>query len=143
MFSLSFEPIIPLNLRESLTDSTTGAFVSFEGIVRNHNDGKQILSLDYEAYPDLCQAEAQKIFDEAYAQFPISKARCVHRTGHLNVGDMAVWVGVSASHRDEAFKACRYIIDEIKKRLPIWKKETTNAGDSGWINCERASTTTP
>jgi molybdopterin synthase catalytic subunit/adenylyltransferase/sulfurtransferase len=63
----------------------------------------------------------------------------VHRIGALQVGELAVWVGVSAAHRDEAFRACRYIIDEVKHRLPIWKKEHYLNGDSGWVNCERCA----
>jgi molybdopterin synthase catalytic subunit len=66
-------------------------------------------------------------------------AACVHRVGDLRVGELAVWVGVSAPHRDEAFRACRYIIDEVKHRVPIWKKEHYVNGDSGWVNCERCA----
>ena len=73
---------------------------------------------------------------EAAERFPIENASCIHRVGELDIGDLAVWVGVSAGHRDEAFKACRYIIDEIKHRVPVWKKEHYEGGDSGWVNCE-------
>ena len=69
----------------------------------------------------------------------MTRAACVHRVGTLGLGDIAVWVGVSAAHRDEAFRACRFIIDEVKHRLPIWKKETYVNGDSGWVNCERCA----
>ena len=72
-------------------------------------------------------------------RFPYLEARCVHRIGLLEIGECAVWVGVAAKHRDEAFMACRYIIDEIKHRLPIWKKEHYVNGDSGWVNCERCA----
>ena len=67
------------------------------------------------------------------------RAACEHRLGDLAIGEVAVWVGVSAPHRDEAFRACRYIIDEVKHRLPIWKKEHYVNGDSGWVNCERCA----
>jgi molybdopterin synthase catalytic subunit len=76
---------------------------------------------------------------EAIARFGVARAACVHRVGELAVGELAVWVGVSAPHRDEAFRACRYIIDEVKHRLPIWKKEHYLDGDSGWVNCERCA----
>ena len=76
---------------------------------------------------------------EAMAKHPYLEARCIHRTGLLEIGDLAVWVGVAAPHRDEAFRACRYIIDELKVRLPIWKKEHYVDGDSGWVNCERCA----
>jgi len=73
------------------------------------------------------------------ARFGLDHAECVHRTGALEIGDVAVWVGVSAAHRGEAFDACRHIIDEIKHRVPIWKKEYYTDGDSGWVNCERCA----
>src|SRR5262245_30139370 len=76
---------------------------------------------------------------EAVERFGIEHASCVHRLGNLAIGDMAVWVGASARHRHEAFLACRYIIDEVKHRVPIWKKEHYANGDSGWVNCERCA----
>ena len=82
---------------------------------------------------------SEKVLAEAQARFPFLEARCVHRVGLLEIGECAVWIGVAAKHRDEAFKACRYIIDEIKVRLPIWKKEHYADGDSGWVNCERCA----
>jgi molybdopterin synthase catalytic subunit len=83
--------------------------------------------------------EGERIVAEAIARFGAARAACVHRVGELAVGELAVWVGVSAPHRDEAFRACRYIIDEVKHRLPIWKKEHYLDGDSGWVNCERCA----
>ena len=76
---------------------------------------------------------------ETKERFKILETRCVHRVGKLNVGDMAVWVGVISRHRDEAFIACRYIIDELKARVPIWKKEYYADGESGWVNCPGCS----
>jgi molybdopterin synthase catalytic subunit len=73
------------------------------------------------------------VFDVAINHFEITNALCVHRIGALEIGDLAVWIGVSAPHRDASFKACRYIIDEVKIRLPIWKKELYVDGDSGWL----------
>ena len=134
MFQLSSHPLETINLKENLSCKTAGAFATFEGLVRNHNEGKTVTSLEYEAHEVLCRKEAEKIFAEAHKKFPIIGAKCFHRIGKLNIGEMAVWVGVTAAHRDEAFKACRFIIDEIKTRLPIWKKEFYADGDSGWIN---------
>lgn len=91
--------------------------------------------LEYEAYGELAKKEAQKILQEASQRFSVLNARCVHRIGTLAVADMAVWVGVTSVHRDEAFQACRYIIDEVKKRVPIWKKEHYIDGSSSWVNC--------
>ena len=134
MFTLSNQPIDSIQLKNSLTSPSAGACVTFEGIVRNHNDNRSVVMLEYEAFDELCRTEGQKIMDEAKAQFPVLQVRCVHRTGKLKIGDAAVWVGVSSAHRDEAFKACRYIIDAVKQRLPIWKKEFYADGDSGWVN---------
>ena len=77
--------------------------------------------------------------DLAIARFGVAHAACLHRVGELGIGELAVWVGVSAPHRHEAFLACRYIIDEVKQRVPIWKKEHYLSGDSGWVNCERCA----
>ncbi len=111
----------------------------FEGWVRNQNDGREVERLEYEVYEPLAIIEGEKVLDEAQQRFPHINAVCVHRSGLLDIGECAVWVGVSAAHRDEAFKACRFIIDEIKTRLPIWKKEHYVDGDSGWVNCERCA----
>ena len=133
------QPIDPSALRESLADPGAGGFCVFEGWVRNRNEGRAVRRLEYEAYEPVAVAEAERVIAEAMQQFPFISARCVHRVGMLEIGDLAVWVGVAAAHRDEAFKACRYIIDEIKVRLPIWKKEHYVDGDSGWVNCERCA----
>lgn len=135
-FSLSTTPLFSTALREHFVSNQAGAFVSFEGWVRDHNNGQSVVGLEYEAMASVCEKESKKIFEEVKNQFDIIDVECVHRTGALKIGDMAVWVGVLAAHRDDAFKACRYIIDEVKHRLPIWKKEFYTGGDSGWINCE-------
>ncbi|MGC3982028.1 MAG: molybdenum cofactor biosynthesis protein MoaE [Steroidobacteraceae bacterium] len=123
-------------LQVTLNHPTAGGFVAFEGWVRNHNEGQPVLRLEYEAFAELAVKEGQRIVDEALKKFGITGAVCVHRVGLLEIGDMAVWVGVAAAHRGAAFDACRYIIDEVKQRVPIWKKEHYASGDSGWINCE-------
>ena len=87
----------------------------------------------------LANKEGERIVKEAIERFGVLKAACVHRVGSLAIGDIAVWVGVSSKHRAEAFAACRYIIDEVKHRVPIWKKEHYVNGDSGWVNCERCA----
>jgi molybdopterin synthase catalytic subunit len=80
--------------------------------------------------------EGERILAEARERFTAARVVCVHRVGVLQLGDIAVWVGVSAHHREAAFAACRYVIDEVKSRVPIWKKEFYSSGDSGWVNCE-------
>lgn len=136
---ISPHPIVPGELGAALTEPGAGAFVGFEGRVRNRNEGRAVERLEYEAYAPLAEKEGARIIAEACERWPILSARCVHRTGMLEIGDYAVWVGVVSPHRDEAFAACRYIIDEVKVRLPIWKKEYYTDGDSGWVNCERCA----
>lgn len=139
MFKLAVHPLETLNLSEGLTGQNAGAFVSFEGRVRKYNGGKTVRALEYEAYELLCENEAVKILEETYRQFDILTAKCVHRVGIVKPDEMSVWIGVIAEHRDAAFKACRYIIDQVKFRLPIWKKEYYEDGHSGWLANEPVS----
>lgn len=135
MFELTQTEIDPSRQSSNLSDPGAGAFATFEGRVRDNNEGKDVTALSYEAYDKLALTEAQKILQEARDRFGILKAQAIHRTGDLKIGDIAVWVGVSSPHRKEAFAACQYIIDEIKHRLPIWKKETYKDGTYEWVNC--------
>jgi molybdopterin/thiamine biosynthesis adenylyltransferase/molybdopterin synthase catalytic subunit/rhodanese-related sulfurtransferase len=141
-FSFTREKIDEAALRTQLLDPTAGGYASFEGWVRNHNEGLAVRHLEYEAFEPLAIKEGERIVAEAITRFGIEHAACVHRIGDLAIGEMAVWVGVSARHRAEAFAACRYIIDEVKHRVPIWKKEHYENGDSGWVNCERCAAPT-
>jgi molybdopterin synthase catalytic subunit len=136
-FSFSRSVLVPAELACSLADEACGALVTFEGRVRNHSEGRSVLRLEYEAYESLGVTEGTRIMEEAKARFGIVSVRCVHRLGRLELGELAVWVGVSAHHRGEAFAACRYVIDQVKDRVPIWKKEFYAGGDSGWVNCEK------
>lgn len=138
-FRFSRTPLDVAALRSALADPACGGYAAFEGWVRDHNEGQRVRHLEYEAYEALAVREAERIIAEAMTRFGVAHAACAHRVGDLAVGELAVWVGVSAAHRDEAFRACRYIIDEIKHRLPIWKKEHYAGGDSGWVNCERCA----
>jgi molybdopterin synthase catalytic subunit len=138
-FELTRESIDPALLQGPLRDPVCGGYASFEGWVRDANEGHSVRALDYEAFEPLAQREGERILHEARERFGVAHALCAHRVGELGVGDLAVWVGVSAPHRHEAFLACRYIIDEVKHRLPIWKKEHYQNGDSGWVNCERCA----
>jgi adenylyltransferase/sulfurtransferase len=135
-FGFASDAIDPVQLRAALAHPGAGGYAGFEGWVRDHNDGRHVRHLEYEAYASLATSEGERIVDEAIARFGVLAAACVHRVGDLAIGDVAVWVGVSSAHRAEAFAACRYIIDEVKHRLPIWKKEHYVDGDSGWVNCE-------
>ncbi|MFC3551220.1 molybdenum cofactor biosynthesis protein MoaE [Lysobacter cavernae] len=133
-FALADTPFDTATLRAQLLDERVGGYASFEGWVRNHNDGRDVRGLRYEAYAALAAVEGERVLAEAMAQFTILDARCVHRIGDLAIGELAVWVGVSAAHRDAAFAACRYIIDEVKARVPIWKHERYDDGDAGWLH---------
>lgn len=143
MFRLTEQPIEPNTLRTTLADKRSGALATFEGWVRDHNDGKQVTALAYEAYSELAMKEGERILREAVSRFDVHTASCVHRTGPLQVGDIAVWVGVSSAHRAAAFAACQFIIDEIKKSVPIWKREEYADGRVQWVNCAHQSGTAP
>jgi molybdopterin synthase catalytic subunit len=138
-FSFSHSALQPDLYRADLADPAAGGYSSFEGWVRNHNEGLAVTSLEYEAFEALANKEGERIVQDAIQRFSVLKAACVHRVGALGLGELAVWVGVSSRHRSEAFAACRYIIDEVKHRVPIWKKEHYVNGDSGWVNCERCA----
>jgi sulfur-carrier protein adenylyltransferase/sulfurtransferase len=139
LFSFSSVALKADFYRQMLADPAAGGYASFEGWVRNHNEGHAVTRLEYEAFEALAVKEGETIVAEALEKFGVINAACVHRVGSLAIGDMAVWVGVSSRHRAEAFAACRYIIDEVKHRVPIWKKEHYVTGDSGWVNCERCA----
>ena len=139
VFEFSDRPLAVDRLRAALEDPSCGGFASFEGWVRDHNEGRAVARLEYEAYAELAVKEGERIVKEAVERFGVRRAACVHRLGTLALGELAVWVGVASAHRGEAFAACRYIIDEVKHRVPIWKKEYYTDGDSGWVNCERCA----
>lgn len=136
MFSISSEPLNRDELHQTLAENKAGAIVVFEGWVRNHNEGKQVSSLEYQVYRELAQKEGAKILEDARVKFNLHGVLSVHREGHLKLGDIAIWIGATASHRDDAFKATRYIIDEIKHRLPVWKKEHYVSQKAEWVFCK-------
>lgn len=132
-FAIAVAAIDATALRQRLEDAGAGAVVTFEGTVRNHSAGRPVLRLAYEAFSPLAVKEGERILAEARERFAIARIACTHRTGTLAIGEVAVWVGVAAAHRGAAFDACRYVIDELKQRVPIWKKEFYSDGESGWI----------
>ena len=136
-FEIGTGAIDPPALQASLRSDAAGACASFEGWVRNVNEGEPVTALEYETHAEIAATEGLAVLNEALERFDIIAVRCVHRVGLLEIGDCAVWVGVSAGHRGPAFDACRYVIDEIKHRLPIWKKEHYVNGESGWVNCAK------
>ncbi|MDJ0654545.1 MAG: molybdenum cofactor biosynthesis protein MoaE [Xanthomonadales bacterium] len=136
MFEICTGSVDSTRLARELADPACGGYATFEGWVRNHHEGRSVSGLEYEVYEPLAVKEGETVLAEALERFDINRAACIHAQGALDIGELAVWVGVSAPHRDAAFDACRYIIDQIKIRLPIWKKEFYVEGDSGWVNCE-------
>ena len=138
-FQITSELIDLQAFREQLQDHQCGAYVQFDGWVRNHNEGQKVLQLEYEVYEPLAIKEGSRIIDEAMERFGVSHACAVHRSGLLELTEVAVVVGVSSPHRSEAFDACRYIIDQAKVRLPIWKKEYYESGLAEWVNCQRCA----
>ncbi len=136
-FLISNTAIQTAELSRLLADSTAGALVTFEGWVRNHNRGKTVLSLEYEVYEILAEKEGERILREAYSKFNLCGAIACHRQGHLAIGDIAVWVGATAVHRAAAFAGTRYIINAIKHRLPIWKKEYYRDEEPQWVLCQK------
>lgn len=136
MFEITDRPIKHDVLRLSLQNPRAGALVTFEGWVRNHHEGKDVEKLEYEAYSALCESEALKIEQECLDKFDILEITCTHRVGECTIGEIAVWIGVSAEHRGPAFDACEYYIDHLKARLPIWKKEYFVGEEPRWVRCD-------
>jgi molybdopterin synthase catalytic subunit len=134
MFTLTDQTLDATALRADLLTQAAGALVVFEGWVRDHSHGRVVIRLDYEGAEVLAAREFSVIAEEARTKFGVLALRCAHRVGSLQPGEAAVWVGVISAHRSAAFDGCRYVIDELKKRLPVWKKEFYAEGDSGWIN---------
>jgi len=135
MFELVEHPIDHYPVEKRFHHPSVGGVVTFEGRVRNTNEGKDVRSLEYEAYKEMSIGEGQKIMAEVKDKFDLIDLYCVHRVGHLKIEELAVWIITTAVHRRDAFLATQYIIDEVKLRLPIWKKEHYSAGDSQWIFC--------
>lgn len=125
--------IEPDQLAAAVADDRAGAAVVFTGSVRNHAPGKSNVSrLEYEAYPEHVEAKISEVVDEAVVRWPLLKVAVEHRVGSLAVGEVAVCVAVSSAHRHDAFEAARYVIDELKERVPIWKKEHWSGG-AEWV----------
>jgi len=140
MFELTDQPIDAGALRARLEAPDSGALTVFEGRVRNHHLGQAVTRLEYEAFDDLALREGEAVVQEAERVYPGVKILCVHRTGTLGIGDIAVWIGVASAHRQAGFAACRQVIEEIKRRLPVWKKEHHPNGAAEWVNCTTEAT---
>lgn len=129
---LTSSPLIVQAAYDMLEDPACGAAVVFAGRVRDHHEGRTVTQIDYSAYADMACSEGDKILAEAHTAYDIRKAVIIHHTGLLPVGGLSVLVGVASPHRAAAFAAARWIMEEVKKRLPVWKEEFYQEGDRGW-----------
>jgi molybdopterin synthase catalytic subunit len=127
-------PIDLSSLVERVRTDACGAVATFLGVVREQHDGRSVRGLSYEAYPAMALEEMRAIAQEAQARFGPCEIAIVHRTGDLRIGEASVAVAVGAPHRGLAFDACEYAIDELKRRVEIWKKEHYVDGDAAWVD---------
>jgi molybdopterin synthase catalytic subunit len=139
-FAIYQDAIPTAQMRAALDAPECGALVVFEGWVRNHFNARAVQALEYSAYESLAVQEGRQLVRALSDRMQV-RALAAHRLGHLQVGELAVWVGVAAGHRAEAFAACREIIDAIKARVPIWKREHYREGEVAWRHEAVASQT--
>jgi molybdopterin synthase catalytic subunit len=117
-----------------VSSAERGGVATFLGLVRNHHAGRAVLHLEYSAYAPMAEAECERIVAEARERWPEAAVALEHRIGALAIGDVAVAVAAAAPHRAEAFDACRYVIEELKRRVPVWKREHYADGTVGWVD---------
>ncbi len=128
-------PIAAADLLPLVRTDADGALVTFEGVVRDHNDGKGVAHLEYEAYAEMAEREMARIGAETLTRFGLHQIAIVHRVGRLAIGEVAVAIAVASPHRREAFAACAHAIDAVKERVPIWKKEQYTDG-ADWLGAQ-------
>jgi molybdopterin synthase catalytic subunit len=133
MIRITSEPIDFCKILEDIIDGSSGGTVLFLGTVRDHNESKSVLKMHYEIYKEMAERNLAKIEYEVKTKWKINKFVAIHRTGELRVGDVSVAVAASAEHRNQAFEACTYGIDQIKTKVPIWKKEIYNNA-TRWVD---------
>ena len=136
MSFLTRSPIQLEGLIAEVSGPDRGGVASFLGTVRDHHAGRAVRGLEYSAYDQMAEEVCREILLEAAARWPVRVTLC-HRLGDLAIGDVAVAVVAAGGHRDEAFAACRYVIEELKRRVPIWKRETFVDGTSHWVNASQ------
>jgi molybdopterin synthase catalytic subunit len=135
MFRVINQPIDLQELVRFVTDPEAGAIATFIGTTRNHNDGRKVIALDYDGYPEMAEKELARIGAAARKQWRICRMAIVHRLGPVQITEASVMIAVSSGHREAAFAACRFAIEEIKKTVPIWKKEVFEGGEV-WIGTQ-------
>ena len=112
-----------------------GAVSYFVGLVRNHDHGAKVQKLYYECYPSMADKMIRVLMDEAKERWPVDEIRVQHRVGELAIGEVAVAIAVTSAHREEAMLACRFMIENIKTRVPVWKKQILEDGTGEWVSC--------
>jgi molybdopterin synthase catalytic subunit len=142
MASLTTDPISLDSLVARVAAPDRGGIASFLGVVRDHHAGRGVVGLEYSAYEPMAERVMAAIVAEAEATWPVAIA-IQHRLGPLAIGDVAVAVVAGGRHRDEAFLACRYAIEELKRRVPIWKRERYGDGSEAWVDPTSATATAP
>jgi molybdopterin synthase catalytic subunit len=142
MFHVTNQPIDLDELVRFVTDPEAGAVATFIGTTRNNNEGRQVIALDYEGYPEMAEKELRRIGEDAKTKWPICRMAITHRLGPVQIGEASVIIAVSSAHRDAAFAACRFAIEEIKKTVPIWKKEVFEGGEV-WIGTQTGQRLNP
>ena len=130
---LTFHPIDLTTLLAEVQSASRGGVACFLGAVRDHHGGREVVRLDYSAYGPMAEAECGRILLEAQSRWHCAVA-LRHRVGTLSIGETAVAIAAASSHRDEAFAACRYVIEEVKRRVPIWKREFYADGSVAWVD---------
>lgn len=135
MFRVTHQPLNLQELIDFVTDPEAGAIATFIGTTRNNNEGRKVIALDYEAYPDMAEKELARLGGEAGKRWRICRMAIAHRVGPVQITEPSVMIAVSAAHREAAFAACRFAIEEIKKTVPIWKKEVYEGGEI-WIGTQ-------
>lgn len=131
--SVQVEPIRPEVVLGQVGSDEDGAALLFLGVVRNHAEGRSVRGMHYDAYEAMAETVLREIATEASERLRTDRLSVVHRTGDLDVGEVSVAIAVSSPHRAEAYDASRYVIEEIKKRLPVWKREHYVEGDDAWV----------
>ena len=135
LFEVTPEPLDPQRLVEKVRRDESGAVVLFLGVVRNNSQGRRVLYLEYDAYPEMAERVMGEIAGEAMERWPLTDVAIQHRTGRLEIGETSLLVTVSAPHRKEALEACQHLVDRFKEAVPIWKKEVWEGGEV-WIEGE-------
>ena len=138
--AITSESLDDLSAFDDLSAHSDGAVLVFQGRVRETNDGRAVVSLGYEAYGEMAEKELRRICDEAMSRFDVGAVRAIHRVGDLELGEVSVVVGVAAPHRGDCYEASRYVIEELKDRLPVWKHERYADGGAAWVGAPAGGT---